>query len=78
MVDLAQTKAIELIPGIKSAREATLVACMSQDKGELLSGRPTSRSDNAGSMRQLAGEFAKLSDEMYRERNKKVVSVQDD
>ena len=77
MVDLAQTKAIELIPNITSAREATLVACMAQDKGELLSGRPTSRSDSAGSMRQLANEFAKLSDEMSRERNKRVVHTQD-
>ena len=77
MVDLAQTKAIELIPNITSAREATLVACMAQDKGELLSGRPTSRSDSGGSMRQLADEFAKLSDEMHRERTKRVVHTQD-
>ena len=72
MVDLAQDKAIELIPGIKSAKEATLVACMAQDKGQLLQGLPTSNNSNQDN-RALAEACKELSRTM---RDHGVVSVQ--
>lgn len=78
MVDLAQDKAIELIPTITSAREATLVACMSQDKGQLLQGLPTSISAKSEGMEALAKEFQALSEKMTADDIKviKVVSEQ--
>jgi hypothetical protein len=75
MVDLAQDKAITLIPGITSAREATLVACMSQDKGLLLQGKPTSISGKSGDIQALAKQFKELS-EQWNEKQVNVVSTQ--
>ena len=77
MVDLAQDKALELIPNMKSAKEATLVACMSNDKSLLLQGKPTSISGKAESMSGLAQEFKKLSAK-WDEKQVKVVSTQED
>ena len=75
MVDLAQDKALELIPDMKSAKEATLVACMSNDKSLLLQGKPTSISGKAESMGALAAEFKALSAK-WDEKQVNVVSTQ--
>ncbi len=48
------------------------------DKRQLHRNQPTAISDKSGDMKALANEFAKLSDEMSRERNKRVVAVQDE
>ena len=77
MVDLAQDKALELIPNMTSAKEATLVACMSNDKSLLLQGKPTSISGKAESMSTLANEFRALSAK-WEEKQAKVVSTQND
>ena len=75
MVDLAQNKALELIPSMTDAKAATLVACMSNDKSLLLQGKPTSISGKAESMTSLAQEFKKLSAQ-WEEKQVNVVSTQ--
>lgn len=61
LIDAAQAKALELLPECKSAREAALVAAISQDKSLVLQGRPNTISSNAQSMNQLAQQFRELS-----------------
>jgi hypothetical protein len=63
IVDLAQDKAIELIPDVTSAREATLIACMAQDKGQLLQGLPTAIRGESDSIKKLAMEFRRIADD---------------
>ena len=75
MVDMAQTKAIELIPSITSAREATLVACMSQDKGLLLQGKPTSITKSSTGLDAMVKKFEAIADS-YNERQTRVISNQ--
>ncbi len=76
MVDMAQDKALELIPSKTSAKEATLVACMSNDKSLLLQGKPTSISGKAESMSSLAQEFRKLS-QQWEEKQVNVIKTID-
>ena len=58
------------------AYHSMLVSGISQDKARVQLNLPTSISGKSEDMRVLANEFAKLSDEMNRHRNKRVVSTQ--
>ena len=77
LVDKAQQVALEKLPEA-SAAQANLIACQATDKIRLHDGMPTEITSKSGDMKDLANEFAKLSDEMNRERNKRVVQTQDE
>ncbi len=77
LVAKAQQVALEKLPEA-SAAQAHLIACQATDKIRLHDGMPTEITGKSGDMRALANEFAKLSDEMNRERNKRVVQTQDE
>ena len=75
IVDQAQAKALELIPDMKDAKAAVLMACMSTDKIRLADNMPTSISGKSDGMEQLAATFRKLSAQ-HKQRMDSVVSVQ--
>ena len=58
------------------AYQSMLVSGISQDKARVQLNLPTSIQGNTGDMKALANEFAKLSDEQARQRNRRVVSTQ--
>ena len=60
-VDEALAKTRELIPTMKNAKDAMLVACMATDKAQLLQGLPTSIRGDSSTVQALADEFRKLS-----------------
>ncbi len=77
LVDKAQRVALEKLPEA-SAAQASIIAATATDKLRLHDGMPTEITGKSGDMKSLANEFAKLSDEMARDRNKRVVKTQDD
>ncbi len=59
-----------------SAKDSMVISGISQDKARVQLNLPTLISGSTGDMKSLAQEFARLSDEMNRGRNKRVVSTQ--
>ena len=76
MVDKAQQVALEKLPEA-SAAQANLIACQATDKIRLHDGMPTEITGKAESMRTLAQEFRKLS-EQWEEKQTNVVEIQDE
>jgi len=77
LVDLAQQVTLEKLPKA-SAAQASIIAATATDKIRLHDGMPTEITGKSGDMKALANEFARLSDEMNRVRNKRVVETQDE
>jgi len=77
LVDVAQEKALELLPTTKCAKTAMLVACMGTDKVRLHDGMPTAITGKSENMAALAQEFRKLS-EQWEEKQVNVVAVQEE
>jgi len=76
LVDKAQRVALKKLPDA-TAQQAMTIAAIGTDKLRLHDGMPTEISDKSTNMKALANEFAKLSDEMSRARNRRVVKTQD-
>ncbi len=76
--DFRLTKDGKLIRVPMGGYQLVISGATAYDKRQLHRNQPTAISDKSGDMKALANEFAKLSDEMSRERNKRVVAVQDD
>ncbi len=76
-VQLVRTKnGVELHKVPVKAKDAAVIRGISDDKRRLSLNQPTAITGNSTDMKTLANEFAKLSDEMSRERNRRVVSTQ--
>ena len=75
-VQLVRTKnGVELHKVPVKAKDAAVIRGISDDKRRLSLNQPTAITGNSTDMKTLANEFAKLSDEMNRERNRRVVST---
>ena len=63
IVDLAQNKALELIPKMTDAKAALIIAATATDKVRLADNLPTTIRGDSESMKDLAAKFALLSQE---------------
>ena len=61
IVDLAQNKALELIPDMTDAKAALIIAATATDKVRLADNLPTTIRGDSESMKDLAAQFAQLS-----------------
>ncbi len=73
---IRDTKTGELVRVPVKARDLAIIGGVAFDKLRLAENQPTSIQGQPGDMKALANEFAKLSDEMNRHRNNRVVSTQ--
>ncbi len=73
-LEVAEDYELKRIP--MGGKELVISGATVYDKRQLHRNQATAISGKSEDMKALANEFAKLSDEMYRERNKKVVSTQ--
>ena len=63
IVDLAQNKALELIPNMTDAKASLIIAATATDKVRLADNLPTTIRGDSESMKDLAAKFAQLSQE---------------
>ena len=77
LVEKAQAKAIQLLPNIKSAKDAVLIACMATDKVYLADKVEQVQTDNKSikdAIMDLASTFKELSD-TYKAKDAHVVTT---
>ena len=77
ILDLAQQQTIDKLPEA-TAQQAAVIGGVAFDKLRLIDNQPTTINGQSGDMKSLAKEFERLSDEMARKRNHKVINKIDE